>query len=138
MLAENFYWDSPKLDVLKKYIEMDSEFKQYADLTALDGLPAVKLEADAAISELNNEVTTKIKLTNPTDSLAFFIRVEVTRGRNGEEVLPVFYNNNYFSLFPDESINITGRFNYADLEGNEPYIRVEGYNVDEAILQIDQ
>ena len=136
ILAENFYWDSPKLDVLKKYIEMDSQFKQYADLTALNDLPPVKLEVDAASSELNNEVITKIKLTNTTEALAFFVRVEVTKGEDGEEALPIFYNDNYVSLFPGESTNITARLNSTDLEGEKPYIRVEGYNVGKAILPI--
>lgn len=136
-LAENFYWDSPKHDVLKKYIEMDSQFKQYADMTALNDLPSVKLEVDTVSSKLNDEVTTEIKLTNPTDFLAFFIRVEVTRGMDGKEVLPITYNDNYFSLFPGESVKINSRYNKSDLEGSKPYIRVEGYNVDKKLQPIN-
>jgi len=133
ILAENFYWDSPKLDVLKKYIEMDSEFKQYADLTALNDLPSVKLDVNAETSEINNEAAVKILLANPTESLAFFIRVEVTKGRDGDEVLPVFYSDNYVSIFPGESITITSKYESSDLKGAEPYIRVEGYNVNKII-----
>jgi exo-1,4-beta-D-glucosaminidase len=114
---------------------MDSQFKQYADMTALNDLPPVKLEVDAESSELNNEVITKIRLTNPSNSLAFFIRVEVTKGRDGEEVVPVFYNDNYVSFFPGETKIINGKYEIKNLEGTVPYIRVEGYNVNKTILK---
>ncbi len=34
-------------------------------------------------------------INNPTENLAFFIQLAVTKGARGEETLPVLWSNNY-------------------------------------------
>jgi len=45
-------------------------------------------------------------------------------------VLPVFYSDNYLSLAPGESSTVTIEAATKDLQGDEPLVEVDGYNVD--------
>jgi hypothetical protein len=53
-------------------------------------------------------------------NIAFFVRVEVTKGQGGEEVLPVTYSDNYITLLPGESATINAQYAKADLGGQPP------------------
>ncbi len=44
-----------------------------------------------------------ISLHNPTKQIAFFERAEVTPSRDGEEILPIEYSDNYVTVFPGET-----------------------------------
>jgi exo-1,4-beta-D-glucosaminidase len=135
VLVENLYWLSTKNDIESKYGQIDSEFSQYADYNALNSLPDVKLDILSHTIVLNGEATTTVTLTNNTKTLAFFTRVEITKGLDGEEVLPTLYSDNYVTLFPSESIDITAKYKTSNLEEHYTFIRVEGYNVNKTILQ---
>ena len=47
-------------------------------------------------------------------------------------MLPVFYSGNYVSLVPGESSTVTIEAATKDLQGDEPLVEVDGYNVDVA------
>jgi exo-1,4-beta-D-glucosaminidase len=133
ILAENFYWDSTQPDKIKAYYEVDTEFEQFADLTGLNRLASVDLDVTSTLSVSNEAHTHAIQITNNSDALAFFVRAEITRGADGEEVLPVFYSDNYISIFPKETHTIYAEYKSSDLDGNTPFIRIEGYNVNKLI-----
>jgi hypothetical protein len=68
--------------------------------------------------------------------MAFFVQLALTRGRGGAEILPVLWEDNYFSLLPGESREITARFAVEDA-GNDvgandysPLLEVGGWNVE--------
>ena len=66
-------------------------------------------------------------LTNPGRTLAFFLRLQAT-GRDGEEAVPVFWEDNYISLLPGETRVISGRWQTRDMHG-APRVLVSGWNV---------
>ena len=80
----------------------------------------------------------KIALTNSSSHVAFFLRSEVTTGTDGEEILPIVYDDNYISVFPHESRTITARFRMSELAGRQPALRLEGYNTGKRILPVGQ
>jgi len=47
--------------------------------------------------------------------VAFFLRAEVTKGTDGEEILPIVYDDNYISVFPHESRTVTATFRVSEL-----------------------
>ncbi len=59
-----------------------------------------------------------MRLHNPSKSLAFFVRLKVNKGKGGDEVLPVLWEDNYVSLLPGEQREITARYRVADLGGS--------------------
>jgi len=66
------------------------------------------------------------------------LRAEVTEGIDGEEVLPITYDDNYISVFPQESRTIAATFRTSELAGRKPALRLEGYNVGKRVLPVGQ
>jgi exo-1,4-beta-D-glucosaminidase len=58
------------------------------------------------------------------------IHPRVTHGKGGDDVTPIFWSDNYFSLLPGEKRTVTARFNSSDLRGATPELLVEGWNVE--------
>ena len=57
------------------------------------------------------------------------VHLAATAGPRGEEILPVFWDDNYFSLLPGETKEVTAEFAAADLNGKPPALEVGGWNV---------
>ena len=70
-----------------------------------------------------------VTLTNPTSTPALMIRINLLGAEDGDQILPVFYSDNYFALLPNESKTVTFRFKDIDTRGATPKIVVTGYNV---------
>ncbi len=64
------------------------------------------------------------------------MRVELTRDSDGDEILPIVYDDNYVTLFPHESRAITAKFQASELEGGTAGLRVAGYNVPKKLLSL--
>lgn len=137
-LDDNFYWLSTEADIIEKkgvrrtednWWYFISEPKSVADFTALQDLPEANLEASFNIKKADNENLVALQLSNPSSSLAFMIHAAVVDNDSGEEVTPVFWDRNYVTLLPGESINLTGRFYPRDLSAQKAAIRVDGWNV---------
>ena len=68
-------------------------------------------------------------VTNYTDTPALMIRIKTLTDVSGEQVLPAFYSDNYFSLMPGETKNVTIEFDEKYLLGEKPNLFVEGWNI---------
>jgi len=66
---------------------------------------------------------------NPGKNLAFAVHLKVNRSDDGEEVLPVLWQDNYFWLLPGEKRTITATYSAADLHGTAPKVSVGGWNI---------
>ncbi len=124
VLSDNFYWYSTTPDLVKgicKWYYCTAD--QFADLTALQKkLPMVTVNHADTVG--TNSVTTTV--TNSNSHLAFLIRLRVTSG--GNEVLPVFWSDNYISLLPGESRTETATFNPGTLPSGSK-VQVDGFNI---------
>jgi exo-1,4-beta-D-glucosaminidase len=45
-------------------------------------------------------------------------------------VLPIFWEDNYFSLLPGEKRKIRGYFYKEELEGKTPILKISGWNIE--------
>ena len=124
MISSNFYWLSTKYDTV-------------AQFAALMDLPTTKLNVFADYKENGNQSMLTVKVTNPTDKLAFFINPKILKGEHGEELLPAFWEAKYFSLLPNESREISVEFDKADLKGNFPYLMLEGWNIEPIEISVN-
>jgi exo-1,4-beta-D-glucosaminidase len=132
-VVDNSYWSSSTDDDLgdpKNDVQFKTDLTQWADLSSLNTMPRATLKASAAFSTAQEEGTATINITNPTDRIAFFVRVEITQGLGGNEILPITYSDNYISLFPHETRSIAINFQNRLLAGRRPAVFIEGYNVD--------
>src|SRR5262249_54515960 len=104
-----------------------------ADFRALSILAPAQVHATAnfiqAATSRSRQGIAQIHLENTGKSLAFLIRLKVTRGKGGEETLPVFWPDNYFELFPGESRDISTYYDFAQWSGTTPALEVTGWNI---------
>ena len=115
MLSNNFYWRALP--------------EQPDDLKALDTLPTVTLEAKVARQDVGGKTLLTVTLHNPGKQIALMAHLQLRRQRSGERVLPVYYTDNYVSLVPDETRNITVEAATQDLQGEVPLLVLDGWNI---------
>ncbi len=132
LVSSNLYWLSTKPDVIdwdrtEWYV---TAVKSYADFSALGKLPPVSLKLKSTSEPgSNDEEVMRIQVENPSNHLAFFLRLRVSKGAGGDEVLPVVWQDNYFSLMPGEVRKVTATYRHRDLGEASPLVEVEGWNV---------
>jgi len=103
--------------------------EKWADLTALGNMQRTRLDVAAKLGSSGDEGTATVTLANKSNRIAFFVRLELTKGIDGDEVLPSTYEDNYITLFPRESRTIRVHFHESQLAGSSPSVRLEDYNV---------
>jgi exo-1,4-beta-D-glucosaminidase len=134
LLSDNFYWLSQKADVLDWNKRKDTVYtpqKEFGDLTGLNSLPTAKLAITRALQFTGDIPPSFIVIAeNKSDSVAFMVHPRLTRGKGGEDLTPVFWSDNYFSLLPGEKKSVTARFDSTLLQGATPELVVEGWNVE--------
>ena len=130
-VGSNFYWLSTKPETLawEKSTWFVTPTASYADYGALEQLPAVALKVGSHTERSGQNSVTDVNLENPSKSLAFFIRLKVNRGAGGPEILPVLWQDNYFSLLPGEKRTVRATYRSADLGGANAAVEVSGWNI---------
>lgn len=131
LITSNFYWLSTRPEVFD-WEKTDYRFTpltQHGDLTALAGLPKVRVAVSSHTVREGNENVTHVKVRNPGRSLAFMVRLRLLKGANGADVLPILWDDNFFTLLPGEEREVTARCAARDLGAVEPVIHVEGWNI---------
>ncbi len=133
LVGSNFYWLSSKPETLdwEKSNWYTTPTSSYADYTALTQLPKVKLNlAHHTERKGGEEAITHVILENPSKSLAFFVRLKVNKGKGGDEILPVIWQDNYVSLLPGERREITATYRAQELGTAQASVEVSGWNVE--------
>jgi exo-1,4-beta-D-glucosaminidase len=134
LVDANFYCLSTKPETLDEangtwYV---TPIKDFADLTALNGLKVVTLKVKDKTSKDGPSTKVTVELENPSPDLALMVEIRVVRDVSGEVVLPIFLDDNYITLLPKETRKISGLFATEDLMGELPVVKVRGWNVKEA------
>jgi exo-1,4-beta-D-glucosaminidase len=103
--SSNLYWLSTHDDVLdwKKTKWYYTPTRRHADLTALARLPATTLALEARLEDAGPEGRARLRVENTGQALAFQIHLKLVQAASGEELLPVYWDDNYFTLFPGET-----------------------------------
>ena len=97
---------------------------------AIRQMPKVELQQSITCEKADDgSWEGSVTLTNPTSTPALMIRINLLGAEDGDQILPVFYSDNYFALLPNESKIVTFRFKDIDTRGTTPKIVVTGYNV---------
>ena len=103
--------------------------KAYADFRLLSALPKVDLEVVPEIEIKGDECSVELKVHNPGNAVAFFVEFGLLK-YDRDPVLPVFWDDNYISLLPDESRTVRCTCSNAKLGGKKPVLEVQGWNTD--------
>jgi exo-1,4-beta-D-glucosaminidase len=132
MVVSNFYWLSTSAETIdwEKSTWYTTPTANYADYTALKQLPRVKLSVSSTNGPKGEDSVTHVTLHNPSKTLAFFVRLKLNKGRGGEEILPVLWQDNYVSLMPGERREITATYRASEVGTAKPVVEVSGWNVE--------
>ena len=114
VVSQNFYW---------------LRGQDTRDYRLLECLPEVKLDRTLKVENKGDERLAHVRITNPTARIAFFVQLALTRGRGGDEILPVFWDDNYFSLLPGETREVTACLAKHSPWDEKPRLEVGGWNV---------
>jgi len=98
------------------------------DYRALNDMSSTGVETMVLKSETDgNDRTWKIRIRNNQSGIAFFIRPQVLM--DGDEILPSFWSQGYFTLAPGEATELTLTCPLSKLSGGTPMLKVSGWNV---------
>ncbi|HEU4426445.1 MAG TPA: CBM35 domain-containing protein [Pilimelia sp.] len=131
-ISRNVYWLSTRADVID-YANNQWYYApttQYADLRGLSSMAQAPVSATATTSASGAESTTTVTLRNSGTGRtpAFYVDARVI-GAGGRAALPIRWSDNAVSLWPGESVTLTGTYRTADLGGASPSVRISGWNV---------
>jgi exo-1,4-beta-D-glucosaminidase len=140
VLSRNFYWLSTQPVVFLWDLTTGAGFTpvaQDADLTMLNTLPPAALDASltAVADEESGWKQWQVHVENPGSTLAFFVQLRLRQGPAGDDVVPVYWEENYFSLFPGESRDVSVRCRASDLAGPAAAVEVSAWNVAPATVE---
>jgi len=132
LVGSNFYWLSTKPETLdwEKSNWYTTPTSSFADFSALGQLSKVKLKSTIRTERKGEESVTHVTVENPSQTLAFFVRLKLNHGAKGEEVLPVIWEDNYISLLPGEKREVTATYRTSALGAAKPALEVSGWNVE--------
>lgn len=102
--------------------------KETDNLLALNSLPKATLIQDIQTKEEGEDYKLIVTLHNKSNTPAMMIRLNL-KGNDGEQILPVIYDDNYFSLMPNESKTISITYHKQDGRGTTPTVEITGFNL---------
>jgi len=135
-LSSNFYWLSSQAPLFEWHwttYERTEELS-YDNLKMLGQLPPVKLDVTADRAAAHGDEVS-VHLHNSSSHLAFQVRLAINDA-NGDEVLPVFWSDNYTELMPGESKTITARYPSWIKFKSGAKLEVGGWNIEPAAISL--
>jgi exo-1,4-beta-D-glucosaminidase len=116
-VSSNFYW-------------LSSNGDEKASFTDLRSLPAASVNVTAsAIQQEGNKCRLTVTIENTGTGLAFAVNPKILKLNSKDPVLPVFWDDNYISLLPEEKRTLQVEFDAKYLNGERPLLKVDGWNV---------
>jgi exo-1,4-beta-D-glucosaminidase len=103
--------------------------KDFGDLSGLNSLPQVKLETATTAHADGDRSIVRVKVKNPSAGVAFMVHLRLTQGKDGFDIVPVFWDDNYFSLLPGEEKTVEASYARSSAEGKSAVLEVDGYNI---------
>lgn len=132
LVSDNFYWLSSKADVMDYEKTKGTAYTPqaaFADLTGLNKLPPVQLVVRSRTEKRGKDGAVHVTVENPNKNVAFMVRLRLTQGKGSEDVTPIFWEDNYFSLLPGEKKEVSGRYELSSVAGKQAELEVGGWNV---------
>jgi exo-1,4-beta-D-glucosaminidase len=127
----NWYWLSKKPDSLNwnKSEWYYTPENDYADFNPLQSLQKTTLKINQTKTTEGTRTVHKITVTNTGKSVAFFVHLRALKNKNGDDILPVIFDDNYLLLAPGESRTINCSYETKDAGSGTPYILTSAWNL---------
>jgi hypothetical protein len=119
LVSDSFYW-----------LSRDGDFK------FLSALPQVRVKASARRELKSGQTVIQVRLKNNGSSPAFFLALRMQK-KGGKEILPSFWSDNYLSILPGESREITWSADDEMSLREGLQLRLMGWNLREQVFNVD-
>jgi len=114
LLSDNFYW-----------------LAEAGDFTSLCSIPRSEVKVELIQKETGKDfLLLRFRFTNPTSTLAFFLNPSIRWRETGEEILPSFWSDNYFSVLPGKMKQVSVQVRNPELAKKAINLRIEAWNLD--------
>lgn len=132
MVSQNFYWVPAKLAQLDwaKTTYVNTPAFSYADMRDLSSLSRTSVQW--SVRRERGEIA--VDLRNIGNSVAFFLHLRAVKAGTGEEIAPIFWNDNFVSLMPGDARALT--VSGLPDANQEVEIKLDGWNVEPRSLWI--
>ncbi|EKV06673.1 Glycosyl hydrolase, putative [Penicillium digitatum] len=137
IISRNVYWLSATPDVLNWsksnwYTTPVSNHARYTKLEALK-LATLKASLNSVASPTDDGLThAKVVLENQSAGPAVFIRLKAINATENAEIAPLYWSDNYVTLWPKEQLRLDVAFE-GDIQ--DTLIEITGRNVDKVIVK---
>lgn len=112
LLSDNFYW-------------LENEEGNCLDL---NDLPLAKISMEVKEGVEDTFYTAQITLKNESMTVSLLNKIKLKDKETGESILPVFYDDDYISLLPNEEKVINIRVEYKYIKDRAVEMQLEGWN----------
>ncbi|WP_446744532.1 glycosyl hydrolase 2 galactose-binding domain-containing protein [Silvibacterium acidisoli] len=134
LVSRNFYWlpQKPTVWDWEKSNWLVTLPLKPEDMSALRSLPAAHIEAESHLLHSQAGETVEVRLHNPSKALAFQVAV-AAKSKDGEDITPVLWSDNYVELLPGESMTLTAQLPQHVAGAS---IEVSGWNINSSTLRL--
>jgi len=102
-------------------------------LSGLETLPTAVVSVERTGDENHGKsAVAVVTVKNRNDSVAFMTHLRLVDS-HGNDVVPVFWSENYFTLLPHEEIEVWAEYDTAGLDGKVPGTVCDGWNVTNSV-----
>jgi hypothetical protein len=112
LISENLYWHGLEEGNYRALREMSKAVIEFS----------VRTERQGDRWMLTTE------MLNLSNVPALMLRVEAIRAKSGDRILPAIHSDNYITLMPGEKRALTTEIKHADTRGENPVIKIDGFN----------
>ena len=139
LLSRNFYWLSTQPDVLnfdktEWYYTPQSAFADFTQLQTLR--PATVKTTWKALPGNERDDEYRVTLKNAGSGLAFLVHLRLVKPGDKTDILPIFWEDNYISLLPGETREVTVRVRKSDLGVASPELLLDGFNLTQESIHL--
>jgi hypothetical protein len=134
---EGAFLDLELYDYNKKLIDQNIYWlpNEKGEYSGLQKMAASQLQITAKYEKAG---LVKVELTNPNGAVpAFFNHLTLVDTQTGNRLLPVFYDDNYITVLPGESVSVTLQYD-AEQYPATPLLSIDGWNLKAKTVQITQ
>jgi exo-1,4-beta-D-glucosaminidase len=101
----------------------------------LDSLAKSDVTLHFTTKQSGSNLVLNTLLKNKTDKITFFASLAVVNEKSNQ-IFPLFWDDNYFSLLPGESRSISCTITKTSLKGQKVFLELSGWNIKTEKLEI--
>lgn len=113
-VSTNFYVEALRPELLRQVVQQS--------------VPELTVESDV-VDRSDGRISLRVSVSNPSSVPALLIRLNL-KGTDGEQILPVVYEDNYFALLPGEQRTVSISYREEDARGCAPSVSASAFGAE--------